>query len=344
MSASQSPPASPRTDELDLVALVRTLWAHKLTLLFFTAIAGVLAILYIFAIATPRYAASVYIDAPFRHNLSALNQGRTPAGLEIYTPGQVFEYFTRRLGSDEAFQRYLQLTLESPSGLPASEIEANQWRIAVHQPASRIRNLYQVTIQDHSSQAAHDGLIRYLSLVREQAANTLIDDIKQNVVLSTRNIQRNIDEQIQVARAKREDRILRLTEALSVAQSIGQQEPQLTLATPPSQDSLRPYLDGSELYARGVQALQAELDVLKNRNDDTPFITNLRDEQAMLRLLKEIDISLDNVHLFRFDGDIVQPETQLHPNTQAVLLGAILLGLLCGCCYVWIRSSLDHSA
>lgn len=336
---SPAPDLSPphkQTDEIDLIALAQTLWSRKHLLLAYILCAIALAAIYLFALTTPRYAASVYIDTPFGGNLAQLNKGRGPAGLDPYNPGQVFGYFTRRLGSDEAFQHYLQITLAYPNGsaLPASELTDNEWRVSIEAPQPKGRNLYKVTVQDNTSQAAYDGLIRYLNLVRAQAADTLIDDANQSIALAMRNIQRAQDEQRQIAREKREDRIQRLTEALAVAQAIGQQQPQLTLAQPPSQDSLRPYLDGSELYARGIQALEAELAVLKARQNDDPFIGNLREEQARLRLLQELNIQLDNVHLFRFDGEIILPEKPEHPQKALVFALAVILGGMLGILHI----------
>ncbi|WP_162300490.1 LPS O-antigen chain length determinant protein WzzB [Corticimicrobacter populi] len=332
--------ATTPTNEIDLLVLARAIWSHKYLLLAYIVGAIILAALYVFIIATPRYAVSVYVDAPFSGNLAQLNKGRGPAGLEPYTPGQVFAYFTRRLGSDEAFQRYLQITLQHPDGttLPASELAGNDWRVSIDAPQPKGRNLYKITVQDNTSQAAYDGLVRYLNLARSQAADTLIDDARQSIALSIRNIERTLDEHRQVTREKREDRTQRLTEALAVARAIGLQQPQLTLAQPPSQDALRPYLDGSELYARGIKALEAELAVLKARENDDPFISNLREEQARLRLLQEIDIQLDNVHLFRFDGEVIQPEKPVHPKKKMILVLAVLLGSMLGVLHIlWQR-------
>lgn len=334
---SNHPPA-PHTDEIDLIALFQAVWARKRLLATYIVGAILIGALYAFVLATPRYAASVYIDAPFNGNLAQLNQGHEPAGLALYTPSQVFSYFTRRLGSDEVLQHYLLVTLAYPEGtqLPASILLNNSWRVSVDVPQPKGRNLYKVTVQDETSQSAYDGLIRYLSQVRQQAADTLINDAQQKIALSTRDIQRTLKEQRQVAREKREDHIQRLTEALAVARAIDLEQPQLTLAQPPSQDALRPYLDGSELYARGAQALEAELAVLKARENDDPFIGNLRDEQARLRLLQEIDIQLDNAHLFRFDGDIVLPEKPVNPKKTLILALAVILGGMMGVCHILI--------
>lgn len=343
VQASASPSHS--NSEIDLTALIYSIWTKKYLLLAYMSGAAALAIVYAFVLAMPRYAASVYVDAPFNGNLAELNKGRSPAGLEPYSPAQVFGYFTRRLGSDEALQHYLQITLGYPAGtsLPASILANNNWRVNVDSPQPKGRNLYKITVQDDTSQAAYDGLIRYLSLVRQQAADTLIHDAQQSIGLSSGNIQRVLDELREVAREKREDRIQRLTEALVVARAIGQQQPQLTMAQPPSQDSLRPYLDGSELYARGIQALEAELEVLKNRQNDDPFISSLREEQSRLRLLQSIDIQLDNAHLFRFDGEVIQPENPVSPKKLLVLVLATVLGGVLGVFHILIRATFGRT-
>jgi chain length determinant protein (polysaccharide antigen chain regulator) len=123
------------------------------------------------------------------------------------------------------------------------------------------------------------------------------------------------------------DRQAQLTEALKVAQAVGIKDPQMTTAQPPRQDTAASFLDGSRLYARGSKSLQAELEVLRQRNDDTPFIDGLRQTQAQLNLLKELDPAATNFKIFHIDGEVNVPLKPRSPNKSLYLA----IGLFLGC-------------
>jgi len=340
--------ASNVDDEIDLLQLASTLWARKWVIFSWILAVLIVAASYVFVLAKPRYEASVYIEAPFSHSLARLDRGRKPAGLHNYTPEQVFGYFTRWLGSDEVLQQYLRGVLGYPDGsaISSEKLKVNKWRVRIDPPKPRGRNLYRVTVGGRNGQEANDGLRSYLKLVQMQAARTLAENARQSIELAMNNIRRTVTKQRTIAKEDREDRIQRLTAALAIASAIGQQQPQLTLTHIPAHDSLRPYLDGSELYARGVQSLQAELNVLKARTDDDPFIAGLRDEEAHSRLLREAEEAVTTqaqIPMFRLDGEIIQPEKPVSPKKALVLVLALVLGGLIGAFHVMMLSMIANS-
>ena len=55
------------------------------------------------------------------------------------------------------------------------------------------------------------------------------------------------------------------------------------------------------LYYRGYRALNAEINILKNRKSDDPFISGLRDLQEKLALLTSIKIETEGQHAVTVD-------------------------------------------
>ena len=55
------------------------------------------------------------------------------------------------------------------------------------------------------------------------------------------------------------------------------------------------------LYYRGYRALNAEINILKNRKSDDPFISGLRDLQEKLVLLTSIKIETEGQHAVTVD-------------------------------------------
>lgn len=325
-------------DEISLIELWQILARRKMwILLTFTAcvLAGIAYIL----LAPARYEVEVHVDKPFPSDLAALNLGRTEStGLAPLPPEQVFGYFTRRLLSTEAKQRFFHEVFlpaqpedvrENASTQDLYEFMTEK-TVTVKKPDPKGRDLYSLRIEARSSELAAQGAQAFLDLVAEDAANKLIADLRNEIDLTTRNTQRSLEEQRRVAAENRADRVVQLSEALQVAQSVGIRDPQITSARPPSGDALSPFMDGSQLYARGTRSLSAELEVLKERESDDPFLFGLRETEAKLRLLQEINPDPKTFRMFNIDGEIVAPEKPFKPKKRLVLALAAVLGVMGG--------------
>ena len=147
-------------------------------------------------------------------------------------------------------------------------------------------------------------LSREAEIIRLRAANSeSIAKLKQLINLKVRK-----------AKHDREDQIVRFTEALQMAVALNIQEPV-------TWDDLRPLrkstqitneLGGSDstdpLYFRGVRLMTAELDTLKNREDDRPFISGLTElENQLIQIQDDPRIAAlesrtdDTIYVAEFD-------------------------------------------
>jgi chain length determinant protein (polysaccharide antigen chain regulator) len=325
----------------------------QLPFIFAATVIGVLiATVAVFTV-KPSYEVSAFLDKPYINEIAQLNIGRSSAtGLDQYSPDQVYAYFVRRLVTDEAKQRFFRDTylssLESP---PASDEEKQALYermlkvvLKVSPPPEKIRrgerDLYSVNVQSRSGERAAEWLQTFLAQVSEDARNALIKDTEESINLHVRNTERALEEKANTAELLRKDRQAQLAEALKVAQAVGIKDPQMTMAQPPRQDTAASFLDGSRLYARGSKSLQAELEVLHNRSDDTPFIDGLRHTQAQLNLLKELDPAATNFKIFHIDGEVNVPLKPRSPNKSLYLAIGLFLGLAIGFLIAMIRSGI----
>lgn len=289
-------------------------------------------------LATPRYEVEVYIDQPLPSELTTLNLGRSAAtGLSPYSPEQVFGYFSAGLNSDESLQRFFRDIYLPARGTgeigPADEdrlLKQAKEVIDVRKPDAKGRNLWRLKVSASTSSEAFRWTTAYLDLVAKDTAGKLADDARTEIDLITRNTQRELEERRLVAAQTRKDRLVQISEALQVAQAAGISNPQITTARAPTQDSITPYIDGSQLFARGTKSLTAELEVLKTRESDDAFIAGLRDAESRLRLLKEIKLDPDAVRMFRIDGKVIEPVKPAAPKKTLILTLATVLGLMGG--------------
>ncbi|QDQ86254.1 hypothetical protein FMZ60_00590 [Alcaligenaceae bacterium SJ-26] len=351
MSHSHGQPAS--HIEIDLLALCQTIWRQKKTVLLSTVVCIALTIIYVFFLAKPLYEATAYIGEPFSGSLTALNEGRTEApvqedtsrislttNLKPYGPKEIFSYTTQLLGSDLLYQMFMRHVLsDKATPLSASELFTNDWRIKIVPPSPDERPMYKVSVYANNRQGAYDDLQYYLALLRTTATTALLDDTSSDIRRAVADTERALQEQRAIASQQRQDRIIRLQEALQVARATGLTQPQFSVARLPEQDTLRPYVDGSELYARGVQALEAEIKILQARKNDDAYIDNLREHEARIRLLKAIDLTqFKDFSPFRVDGELIVPDRPISPKAMLLIILAAMLGILIGITTVLLQS------
>lgn len=347
-------PNSRQADEIDLLQLCGTLWAGKWLVVCFMAIAALLASLYVFFVAQPRYALSVYLDAPAATSLEGLNKGRQladasnrkrererqPLDLDPYTPEQVFAVFSRTLFSSDANQQFLHQVLNYPQHeqISSSAIEQNDWRVKVSPPDPKGRNQYKLTVMAEDSALTQTHLAQFLGIAQVEAMANILDEARNTVALHVNSIESIMATQRAAALKQRQDRIAQLREALIVAEAIAQANPQLNLGRSSSPPALSSYLDGSELYARGARALKAELEVLEARENDDPFIADLRAKEAVLEKLKAIAPDTSALMLYAIDGQVLVPENPVQPRKALILALALVLGGILGVFWVLIRN------
>ncbi len=333
-------------DELRLVDLWRILVRRKAYAAAGFLVCLTVGVAYAF-LATPKYEVDVYLDKSYPNELAAINLGRTPAtGLAPFDGEFVFGYFSSSLVSEDLRQRffneiYLPSLDESERDEPKHLLYEKMIRsIKVSKPDAKGRGLFNLKVEADSGEKTVERATAFLSLAASHAAEKFVEDARNEIELTVRNTERDLAELRLTMSQKREDRLVQLGEALQVAQAVGLTSPEITNGRLPEQEALRPWMDGSQLYARGTKSLRAELEVLKARETDDPFIANLRDTQARLRQLKAIQLDPKLVRVFNADGQILVPQNPIAPNRTLIVAFACVLSVPAGVALAFARKSL----
>ncbi|NMF90629.1 Wzz/FepE/Etk N-terminal domain-containing protein [Aromatoleum petrolei] len=336
-------------DEISLVDLIKILVRRKALIALVFAVCVLAGLAYAF-LATPRYEVEVHVDKPFASELAALNVGRNgPTGLGPFSPEQVFGYFTNLLMSDVALQQFFRdvylPSLDERERARSEEqlYEKMERAIKAIKPDAKGRNLFTLKVEADTGEKAARYTSAFLDLVARDAADKLVGDARNEIDLIVRNTERDLGEIRATAAKQRQDRMIQLSEALQVAEAVGVKEPQVTSGRLPAQDRLTPFMDGTQLYARGTKSLAAELGVLKAREGDDAFIAGLREAESRLRMLKAIELDPKTFKVFNVDGDIVVPEKPVAPKKSLVLVLAAVLGLLGGVTLAFVADFVTKS-
>lgn len=284
-----------------------------------------------------KYEVAFYLDKPYPSDIATLNLGRTKlSGLPPVTAEQLYDYYVGALSTDAAKHRFFyQIYLPAQKEQPASEPEQRRLlekvvskQVAVTAPQlNKGRQSYRVRIEAPSSEQAVQWAKQFIDQTEEDAKKAWLLDSRAEINLAIENIERDLADQRDLAQKQRQDRRAQLQEALTVAKAVGMEGPQVTTGLLPRQDSLASFADGSRLYARGAKSLESELQVLESRKDDTPFIEGLREAETKLRSLQEQQPETQKFHMYRVDGDILEPTSAFFPKKALFLAAGAILGL-----------------
>lgn len=332
-------------DEIDLFELLGGLWKQKLLIILTAAIVTGGAVAYAL-LATPIYEAKVVVQPPSQSNISQLNYGRGgDSGLAMLSVKDVYDVYLRNLQS-ESLKREFFRKVYLPS-LPEEQRKGSQddlygrmnGVLAVAVTSKDTPNRYYVMANLPVAEQAAKWVVQYVQMAGEHAKREVTRDIRGDAMIKANNLEQQIKAARESTRKQREDQIIQLTEALRVADSIGLEKPPIISNSLASEVSAG--MDGSLTYMRGSKALRAEIENLRNRTSDDPFIPKLRQREEAVAFYRSLEIEPDVIEVYRQDGAIELPDKPVKPRKMIiVVMGAfagVALGVLIGLMrHVWI--------
>lgn len=300
-----------REDEIDLVELARVLWAQRWLIGAVAVFFFLCAVTYAF-LAKPVYEARISVLPPHISDIAEFNVGRGALlGLEPYSVNDVYAVFLESLTSDALRLEFLPLTGKG-----------------VIVKKGKSSGQQQVTLQHENPAEAAELLNRFVYRAADLARETQLANNTAEVSTHVQALKRRIATLRQVARQRREARIVLLEEALKVAESAGMGK---VSATPgqASAGAADLVIENPPPYLLGAPLIRAELSVLRQRQSDDPFIPELRSLQEKLMLLQGISIDPDRISVFSLDSPAQVPEQPIKPKKALILgIGLVLGGML----------------
>lgn len=320
-------------DEIDLIELFRSLWEQKWLILLVTFFVTGAAAAYAF-LSKPIYEARVAVLPPSLSNVAGFNLGRTQeVGLEPFKVQDVYEVFTRNLQADETRRLffegvYLPSLDESERKAPRDRLyESFSKVLSIKAPDKNQPNRYQVVVEHEDPEVAANWVRRYTEDVARRSLEEMIENAQREIEVKERDVEQRIDSLRDTAKARREDRIIQLREALTVAEAVGLEKTPVISGQVVEQ--LSAFMDGSLMYMRGSKALKAEIQALESRVSDDPFIPTLRTLQEQQRLFNSLSINPEKVAVFRQDGYVETPDAPAKPKKMLILvIGGGIGGML----------------
>lgn len=324
-------------DEIDLFELIAGIWKQKVLVVVTAGIVTAAAVAYAF-LAKPVYEARVFVQPPSQNDIAQLNFGRGGStGLSMLSVKDVYDVYLRNLQS-ESLRREFFRSFYLPS-LPADERGGSQDVLYMEfkdvlslGPAAKdTPSRYAVKVNLPDPEMAAEWAVRYVEMAGVRGAAEVVKDVKADATIKANNIEQEINAGRESARKQREDQIARLTEALKVAKAIGLEKPPIISA------EVAAGMQGSLTYMRGSKALEGEIQNLRTRTSDDPFVSKLRQRQEALAFYRSLQIDRGMVQVFRQDGAIESPDKPIKPKKMFIIVAGLVIGSALGVMIAFVR-------
>lgn len=398
-------------DEIDLRELIRSLWDQRWVIVGVAAFVALVAALYAF-LATPYYRVQSILRPVEMGVLDSLNAtevyelkplealARVSGGLSSYgnrleffqsnqalftdlaqqglTPEQAFEAF-----NSEAFSmlypdpkknqgEFVGLALVYPDAMDGVSVVNEFVAYVLQKERGRVADDLAVVIANRKANIEQriDAARASYQARKEAEIATLLEEAALKKA--------RLEDELRAVRAelkiRRENRLSVLAEAIRIARSLGIRKPTTPAAMADVGEGIRTEITSREipLYFMGVDALEAEREVLQARSSDDfmePRISEIQKELDMLQhnrqvevlqqrqdedlYLKElaglreeaarlqgINFDASTLQLARLDQPAQQPMTRLKPKRMLILAIGIVLGGMLGIFVALMRNLL----
>lgn len=418
MSQTTPVPNQPHNaDEIDLFELFQSIWQEKILIVIITAVITVLALIYALT-ATPVYQVQSIVKPTASKDLDELNGTgiyklspgdaltRVGASLESYDTRldyfkanqnlfasivsennsleQNFERINRTyikvLKTDskkaDSFANYVGVQLQYPKGMNGAAIANGLVMHAVSLEKERIAASLDVMINNRL-----ESLERKISTARagyEASKEAQIAQLTEKDVLQKAKLSDELEAVREELKVRRQNRIMQLDEAISIAKSLGIKKPatpsSLANETRTSGNVIRTEVNGHQnpLYFMGSDTLNGEraalmsrenddftssriveintalkllehnrqIEVLQARENEDLFLIELAGHRQEISRLKSIKVDMDKLNLVRIDQSAIEPTSPIKPNKKLIVMVGMVLGGMLGVFAALIRSML----
>ncbi|MEH6649431.1 MAG: Wzz/FepE/Etk N-terminal domain-containing protein [Motiliproteus sp.] len=326
-SASQRPFAD---DEIDLAQLFAKIWSRKWWVVVISGVVTALAMLYVL-FAKPTYQAEVFLMPPTSADLQELNI-QTKHLTHSVSVETVYKKVLDQLRSKQQRRAFVLAASSNQADLNTEEQTVHQSfsSLSVNIPKKKKALVFSsVSLNGPDADSVAETLNRYVAQVQASVAEDLAVDVLEERDRKLVQLQSQVKIKRELAKTQREDRVAQLEEAYTIAMAVGIDKLNGKSVGSVSGQNIN-IVNADTLFMRGSDALGAEIEVLKSRASDDPFIKGLRGLQEGIANLKAISIDRSKLHPVRIDFNAVTPKNPIKPKRRLIVAASLVLGVMLG--------------
>jgi len=326
----------PQEDEINLIDLWKVLAKKKMTILGTTVLITIGAVIFAL-IQPPVYKAESILLPPTKSDIQSLDvQG--VQGVQGVSVDSVYNNVKKNLSSISVQRNFFnqhnilnQLTSSKTKEISSEQVFRDFIQMINISTDKKSKERVTITLEHSDPNVAANWINDFSNFVNTTTINQLTDNLRSAVDNNTRNIEYTINSKRKMAAQRREDYINLLQEALTTSTVIGIEVPlEISNISQSTQSNILTNNSTTPLYYRGSKALTAEINTLKNRASDDPFISGLRDLQERLAHLKSIKVDNTQLNALTVDQAAYPPESRIKPKRKLIVVLGFVLGLMLG--------------
>lgn len=331
------------SEEVDLLEFLEGVWRQKLLIFLVTVAVTAVALAYAL-LAKPVYEAKIFLAAPATSDIADLNYGRTQqTGLEPFTSRKVFDIFVEHLNGEtlrrQFFKEFYMPSVVAGQGAQGALYAAFNGSFDVVQLAGEPPRAY-VAFRGRDPAVVSRWATAYVEKAGAAAKAEVLHDATREAQVRANALQLELDNLRESGQQQREDKIIRLQEALQIATAIGLQNPPLISGE--VSRALFGKMDGELTYMRGSKALAAEIASLQQRKSEDAFIPELREVQTKQQFYQGMVGAQRHVGVYQLDGTIEQPDVPIKPKRNLIIALGVIAGLALGCLIATLKYAMQN--
>ncbi len=335
--------------EISLFDLWQVLVKQKWLIFMTWGVCTLLGLVYVL-LATPIYQAEAYMLPPSQKDVQALNVRLSSPSDKAGEKGRLITY-----SASDAYDLFIQ-TLESRANrrqfYESNKIANRLGMLASDDPdvffekgfndnllvtqgvqKNKKTNFVSLSFKGRDAVMAAKWVNDFMQITSIAVSRILAGDVQGQVNGAKANIKEAIEGKKLLAKIRKKDRIVALREAVYVRRSLNNQDLQLRSGVAINTEEF-------PLYMLSESALNAEINILQQRKDDSPFIEGLRDLEESLAALEQINIDATKIKPVFIDQEAFVPVRPTEPKKPLIMLLAGLLGLMLGGTAAFVRQVL----
>ncbi|ANH99327.1 hypothetical protein A8L59_18570 [Pseudomonas koreensis] len=328
-------------DEIDLYEIFQEMFSQKRLILLITVTCLLAAVIYAY-LAKPVYEARAYVLPPKQSDIVALNFGRDKkSDMDPFTVKEVYSVYLRNLQS-ESLKRELFLSMYLPTLTEAEQKQSQEIlytqftsKLSIAPSSKELPDRYSVSFQGRKASQIAEWVDIYVKKAGEAAKQEIIQNAQREAQVRAGDLERQISIRRDKGLAIREDWIIKLKEALRVAEEINLEKPLIISGNLSAEMSGS--MEGQLIYMRGTKALKAEIENLETRKMEDPFIDGLRSLESRLEYFKGMKVTPESISVYRMDGAIYSPDFPIKPNKMLIMLQGLFIGVVLSLFIAFVR-------
>lgn len=340
---------------LNIFDLWGVLLEQKKTI-FLVLVASVFVGVVYMVLAKPEYKAEIFLLPPSKNDIQALN---VDPKLQEYTTQFVYRAFVRELKSRSNRRLFFDennIAIElgfdprkngSTDYLFETEFNSKMKVVKGKGVVKGNKNgkkidgeFVSVILSSSSAENATKWLNRFIDSTERLVVKRLVSDVQLELSIRKASIENRIMKEKRLALRKREDRIIRLEEALVIAEKLSGNG--RGLRDGGRYESVAINADNVPLYMLGDDVLREEIAVLKKRKDDAPFIAVLRPlQENLVNLNRLMKIDASHIKSAFVDQAAIVPKSPEKPKKVLLLIISAAIGLIMGIMIAFLINAYD---